>query len=1214
VKLCATCHKTFPDSADKCPEHGDKLKADNLVGTTLGSFTIEGWLGEGGMGVLYRAEHTAIRRRAAVKVLKREFVTDESIAGRFSQEARAIAKIGHPHLIDIFDIGTTPDGRLYYVMELLEGRSLADAMESGRLPFAVFAPILIQACEALEAAHAVGIVHRDLKPDNLFLVERPGEPPFVKVLDFGVAKVLGLDEDVQNKLTRTGNIVGTPQYMAPEQIDGTRIDHRADVYSLGVILYELAAGALPFRADTIGQMLKAHLMQQPAPFDPARLADGVPTVFEAVAMRALSKVADDRYPTVRALREDLQRVLEGQVPEAVAWREKILAEGATVVDQQVPAHLLEAQRALPTVDISRPAPTLAINPKKKSGPVLVGLLAVAVAAVIAIVLWPKKPPVVAAPDMGRSPTVAAPPKRHGPDVAGMKSKALGLLTGYLKDGDPALRKLAVETISSGRDPRHHSLLEPLLDDADTQVRAAVASALGTLGARAATEPLTQAMGKDRNVDVWIAEALDRLGAPLGKTKLKEFLKKGDDAGKLKAALALAAVGDKDARKLLDKQLKKSEKKEPAVAVAIDAHLASGGDVAARKRLAGRLESSDGIARIMVAEALARLGDEAGRAELQRVGADEKAKGRMLALQILSTLDDQSGYDLFRGAFVDAMRPTDERVLGARGLGASGERAALESLAPGLDESEPALRIAAAGAILAIAGADPKALAARSADWAQTALADGSWSVRESAVSVLGDLDAAVAVPLLGKAIHDEQPEVRRAAARSLGRTRAAAAVPILGEALADKKGDVRVVALRSIGQVGKDSGDKSAQAIIAKHLETATAPDEKVVAAASLVKLGDRSHVAELKEGLASADPEIRKLAVEESAVDPETAKSARANALADPSFSVRFAAATQLAGEGNADGVPVLQEAVKKGGADGLAAYGMLQKLGVEPEGKIDPLALLDAGDPMLRVRAVEAGARLEPKKAELFLKRALGDADPRVRMAAVEAAAALPGTPPPGLGLLKSMASDADPAVRARAGALFAKLAPPVVEEEVEAPAAPTPAPKPVAAIPAVVAPDLGEVAAPAPDLSLPAAAAPDMTTAAPEKVAVMAPPPVLPAVPTDGGATPEEPVVDDTPTPGSKDDKQEEARLAMSTGDVYLTAGKYEAAIKELSRAHKLDGKLQVYFALGEAYRKLGDRETDKAKQRDHYGKAIAWYKRARDPKAKSYAAELAERMKE
>ena len=151
MKLCSVCHQVFSDDATQCLEHGEQLKPDAIVGTHLGRFLVSDWLGEGGMGVLYRAEHTAIKRKAAVKVIKREFTADETAAGRFEQEARAVARIGHPNLIDIFDIGTTPDGRLYYIMELLEGQSLADKMCKQRLRFSEFAPIMLQVFAALEA-------------------------------------------------------------------------------------------------------------------------------------------------------------------------------------------------------------------------------------------------------------------------------------------------------------------------------------------------------------------------------------------------------------------------------------------------------------------------------------------------------------------------------------------------------------------------------------------------------------------------------------------------------------------------------------------------------------------------------------------------------------------------------------------------------------------------------------------------------------------------------------------------------------------------------------------------------------------------------------------------------------------------------------------------------------------------------------------------------
>ena len=200
---------------------------------------------------------------------------------RFLQEARLISRIRNTNLIDIFDIGELPDKRLYYVMEFLSGRTLAQVLLDQRLPFAGIVSIMTQICSGLQAAHAAGLVHRDLKPDNLFLVERKDEPPLLKIVDFGVAKVMDLG-NTDAKLTRTGHLVGTPQYMSPEQINGVAIDQRSDIYALGVILYEMCTGTPPFRGETLGQMLIAHLQQIMPSIDRKLLSPDVPIEIEPI--------------------------------------------------------------------------------------------------------------------------------------------------------------------------------------------------------------------------------------------------------------------------------------------------------------------------------------------------------------------------------------------------------------------------------------------------------------------------------------------------------------------------------------------------------------------------------------------------------------------------------------------------------------------------------------------------------------------------------------------------------------------------------------------------------------------------------------------------------------------------------------------------------------------------------------------------------------------
>ncbi|MBN1774275.1 MAG: serine/threonine protein kinase [Deltaproteobacteria bacterium] len=204
-------------------------------------------IGEGGMGEVYEAQHTIIGRRCAVKFLHPEMARQAEVVTRFVREAQAASAIGHRGIIDIYDVGTTPDGAPYLVMEFLEGASLGGRLEtSGRLPVHTAVEIVAQVLSALRVAHQRGIVHRDLKPDNIYLVESPGSPMVVKLLDFGISKMTVVG-DGQQRMTQTGAVLGTPVYMSPEQAAGrSDADHRLDIYAMGVILFELLTGRLPY--------------------------------------------------------------------------------------------------------------------------------------------------------------------------------------------------------------------------------------------------------------------------------------------------------------------------------------------------------------------------------------------------------------------------------------------------------------------------------------------------------------------------------------------------------------------------------------------------------------------------------------------------------------------------------------------------------------------------------------------------------------------------------------------------------------------------------------------------------------------------------------------------------------------------------------------------------------------------------------------------------
>ena len=361
MRVCPRCRTRFPTGERFCLNDSSILVEEQdlaRLGQTVGNYRLDRILGRGGMGTVYAGEHVYIKKPVAVKVLHPQFARYPDAVNRFLREARAASSINHPNIVDVTDFGVLADGLVYFVMEFLEGKSLEDLIEKdGAVELHRALNIVNQITYALEAAHALGVIHRDLKPDNIMLLERPGRRDivrmvtgnagghwiterersydFVKVLDFGIAKILAPDELGTDTLQ--GAVFGTPEYMSPEAARGDDVDIRTDVYSLGVILFDMICGRPPFEAEAGSEVLLKQInapVPSPRAIAPQReITEGA----ERVVFRAMAKDPADRYQTMGEMRTDLSQgygsvsfrrhvPIEGGVRDASARKKRLTEE------------------------------------------------------------------------------------------------------------------------------------------------------------------------------------------------------------------------------------------------------------------------------------------------------------------------------------------------------------------------------------------------------------------------------------------------------------------------------------------------------------------------------------------------------------------------------------------------------------------------------------------------------------------------------------------------------------------------------------------------------------------------------------------------------------------------------------------------------------------------------------------------------------------------
>ncbi|MFH1530582.1 MAG: serine/threonine-protein kinase [Pseudomonadota bacterium] len=316
MRFCPECSTRHPDAQECCPACGRALVAlseDDLIGRELdGRYRVLELLGRGGMGQVYRARQRHVERDVAVKVIRRDLGQGEDLVKRFFREARMVAALKNPHVVTLHDFGVTPEGLIYFTMELLEGIPLSRLLkQQGRLPWRRAVVLARQVCEALEEAHGKDVIHRDLKPENIYVQVTDGRD-LARVLDFGLAKSL----EHGSHLTSRGVVVGTPEYMSPEQSVGVDVGHHSDLYSLGVLLYTMLTGGAPFTGGTPLQILHCHLHEAPQPPRIRCPEADIPGVLDVLVLELLQKDPALRPPDARDLARRLDRILEEGPPAA----------------------------------------------------------------------------------------------------------------------------------------------------------------------------------------------------------------------------------------------------------------------------------------------------------------------------------------------------------------------------------------------------------------------------------------------------------------------------------------------------------------------------------------------------------------------------------------------------------------------------------------------------------------------------------------------------------------------------------------------------------------------------------------------------------------------------------------------------------------------------------------------------------------------------------
>ena len=517
MSACVGCSGDVQLEDTFCARCGAPV-TDPFIGTIVGErYRIVSRIGVGGMGAVYRAEHTMMRRDLAIKVLLPELSGKEEFARRFEREAESASRLDHPNIITTTDFGRTGDGSLFLAMEFLAGTSLGAAIAAGPMRIDRALAIERQILRGLDHAHAAGVVHRDLKPENIMLVERDGQRDFVKILDFGIAKVTEPQSGGQ-ALTQAGVIFGTPEYLSPEQALGEAVDARADIYAAGVILYEMLAGRRPFESDDKVKIISMHLAHAPPRIRDVNTAVDVPVPLEQAVLQAMEKSRDNRFATAAAFMQALDDA------EVESQRDDEFAVGATI----------------PNIDL------LPASRRPRALPIVIALLAVTIGGVG---IKRRLAHHGVAP-LAVRPVAPAPPP---PDLAAQMKK----VEAWLEDDNTTAARVALETMLTSRpkDARVRYMLgrvayaqdkhQEALDD----YGAAIALDPGFRGDPVLLGHLDAMLADPKLDDAALDLLIDKIGDP-GADLLGKVANEGSDLPRRRRAAA--ALVDLDQEKRVDR--------------------------------------------------------------------------------------------------------------------------------------------------------------------------------------------------------------------------------------------------------------------------------------------------------------------------------------------------------------------------------------------------------------------------------------------------------------------------------------------------------------------------------------------------------------------------------------------------------------------------------------------------------------------------------------